>query len=101
MFATARLRTVTAGALCVLIAAGTPTTAVMAGPPSDGKPTPEACADLGFRAQGDYGDVGALTITGSRQSQSNFTQSAPVAVTSESGIAPAVTVRRRAVANMA
>ena len=55
MFATARLRTVTAGALCVLIAASTPTAAVMAKPTTDAQPTPEVCADLGFKATRDYG----------------------------------------------
>jgi Ca-activated chloride channel family protein len=55
MIAATRIRSITAGALCVLIAASTPTAAVMASPAADAEPTPEVCADLGFKTNG-YGD---------------------------------------------
>ena len=44
-----RYRSLTAGALCVLVAASTPALPVLAKPPvRDGQPTPDACAKLGF-----------------------------------------------------
>ena len=49
-----RYRTLTAGALCILVAASTPALPVLAKPSpvkpviADGQPTPDACAKLGF-----------------------------------------------------
>ena len=73
-----RYRGLTAGALCVLVAASTPALPALARPPvRDGQPTPDACARLGFDPAALEGRGGARRSPGGGKRALNVYALAP------------------------